>query len=154
VTNGSVYAVAGGTDVVSAAAAANLTGGLNPVAGPDGSTRFTWTYTTNTSGGLFYFENTDDLIVRELEALFTVGVGGSHTVTFSKVNLNSALEVISGESIPCFVWESLTTARPDIAENDVRIILHPFQALMVTTSTALTGLVRVGVRREAHFPYL
>ncbi len=154
VANGVICAVAGGTDLVSVASAANLTGGLDPTPGPDGSSRFTWEYDTNTNGGLFYFENAEDLIVREIEAKFTIGMGGSYSVVFSKVNLNSALEVVSTESIPCFVWDSLTTARPDIAENDIRIILHPYQAISVTTSADLPGLVRIGVRREAHFPYL
>lgn len=145
-----------GNGAVAAQAATPI---INVKSGADSSLRgpnadqFIWSLPSNTDGGLFYFENDQQILIHQFEALFNVPSGGPYTVTVSRVNLDSNLEVISGESIPVFVWEHLSTARPDVAFSDVGIIVHPFQALSVATTGALTGVVRFDVRKTAGYPY-
>lgn len=119
---------------------------------------FKWVPPSNTHAGLFYFEQEQVLIVRQFEAKFTIA-SGTHVVEVQRVNLDAALEPITSEAIPFYVHDQLTTARPDIAVSDVRIVLHPLQAVRVVTypvggGAGLQGLVRLDVRREANFPYL
>jgi hypothetical protein len=91
--------------------------------------------------------------VFQFESLFnSVGVG-PETVTVSRANLDPNLEVIAGETIPVFVWNNLTSARPDIAFSDVGIILQPQQALLVSVTNNLTGVARFDLRKTAGYPY-
>lgn len=131
----------------------NISNGADSALRGPNADQFIWSIPSSTDGGLFYFENDQQILVHQFEALFNVASGGPYTVTVSRVNLDSNLEVISGESIPVFVWEQLTTSRPDVAFSDVGIILHPFQALTVTVTGGLTGVVRFDVRKTAGYPY-
>ena len=137
-----------GNGVVAAQAPMAITNsalGVDPAIRGPNDDQYLWYYPVNQNGGFFYFEQMRAITVRQFEALFTVGVG-TFTVTVSRVNLNSNLEPIAGESVPVFVWSSLTSARPDIAVAEPGLSLLPMQALQVTTSGGgLSGLVRFEV---------
>lgn len=131
----------------------NLQLGVDPdLRGPNAD-QYIWALPLNASAGFFYFEQDAPLLVHQFEALFSDLPSGLSSVTISRVNLDSNLEPIAGESVPIFVWENLSTARPDIAFSDVGIILHPFQALTVAAPETVPGLVRFDVRRTAGYPY-
>jgi hypothetical protein len=137
-----------GNGVVAVQAAIPITNvalGYDPALRGPNDDQYLWYYPAGQNGGFFYFEQMRAITIRQFEALFTVGVG-TFSVTVSRVNLNSNLEPITAESVPIFVWSSLTTARPDIAVAEPGISLLPMQALQVTTSGGgLTGLVRFEV---------
>lgn len=156
-----VAATYGGTGngVVAALAATALNGGINTALGVDPSIagpnneRYSWYLPTNSNAGHFYFENEETIIVRQFEAIFTVPAG-TYTVTVSRMNLNDNLSEIAGETVPVYVYNGLTTARPDTAFSDLGILIQPRQALKVVTSGSFPGLVRFDVRKSARYPYL
>lgn len=127
----------------------NLTSGADAALRGPNANQFIWSLPSGDDGGLFYFENREDLIVPQFEALFSGFGAGAETVTISRENLDSNLEPISGESVPVFVWSSLTSVRPDIAFTGENIILHPYQALSVVVTGGLSGVVRFDARRAA-----
>lgn len=137
-----------GNGVVAAQAPIPITNtafGFDPAVRGPNDDQYLWYYPTNQNGGFFYFEQMRAITVRQFEALFTVGVG-TFTVTVSRVNLNSNLEPIAGESVPVFVWDQLTSVRPDIAVAEPGLSLLPMQALQVTTSGGgLPGIARFEV---------
>ena len=145
-----IVAIAAGSGVVVPVIPTPLTGGINPVIN-EGETIYTYDR-TNLNGGLFTFENKVPLIVRQFEAKFQAS--GLATVKFSRINLNSALEPIPSTEVPFFVWDDIDVTKPDISTSDVRVILHPYQAIKVSCLPAFSGLVRIDVRKEANFPYL
>jgi hypothetical protein len=147
--NGPITATSGGTGVVVPALGA-LSGGINPTKGP-GGTIFTYER-VNLNGGLFLFENKVPVIIRGFEA--KLAASGPCTISFERVNLNENQEEIAGTGIPFFVWDDIDVTKPDISVNDIREVLHPFQAVRVTTTAAFTGRVRLDVRKESNFPYL
>lgn len=154
-----ICAVANGTGngVVAPQAATAITNqksGADPALFGPNQLQYHWYIPVNSDGGLFYFEQQRTVIVRQFEANFTIS-SGTYTVTIKRANLNSALEVISTESVPVFVYDALTSSQPDIAVLDFDVLLHPQQALLVSTSGGgLSGLVRFDVRKAASYPYL
>lgn len=145
-----------GNGVVSAygpSLANNTAVGVDPALRGPNANQFLWYYPANQSGGFFFFEQEEPLVLRQFEGTFTV-LGGTQTVLVKRVPLNSNLEPILSEAIPVFVWDQLTTAKPDIAFSDVGIILQPQQAILVVTSTPMGGVVRLDVRKSARYPYL
>lgn len=145
-----------GNGVVAAQAATvinNVRSGVNSTQRGPNVEQYIWSLPVNDDGGFFYFEQEQPVLVHQFEAKFDIPSGGPHTVTVSRVNLTPNLEPIAGESIPVFVWDQLTATRPDISFSDVGIILHPLQALTVSTSTALTGVARFDVRKSAGYPF-
>ena len=145
-----------GNGVVAAQSAlpiGNLAQGFNASLRGPNANQFIWSLPATTPGGFFYFENQEPIMVFQFESLFnSVGVG-PETVTVSRANLNPNLEVIAGETIPVFVWNNLTTSRPDISFSDVGIILQPQQALLVAVTNNLTGVARFDLRKTAGYPY-
>lgn len=153
-----IVATYGGTGngTVTAMAAQAITntasGADSVIAGPSNEQVLTY-LPVNENGGFFYFEQEETLAIRQFEAKFTVG-GGTYTVTVERVNLNDNLEPVSAEAIPVFVWEDITSTRPDTAYSGARIYLQPRQALRVTTSGGgLPGIVRFDAQRMAGYPY-
>jgi hypothetical protein len=146
-----------GNGVVAAygpAAANNSALGVDPAIRGANNEQYLYFVPANTSAGFFFFEQEETITVRQFEALFTVP-GGTYTVTVYRVNLNSNYEPILSEAIPVFVWDGITTTRPDIAFSDVGIILHPAQALrVVVNGGGLPGVVRFDVRKGGRYPYL
>lgn len=140
-----IGAVAGGTGlgVVGAVAPTALASGVNPTTSPD---VYRWGL-VNTNFGLFHFEQDGSVVIRQIEAKFTIS-SGTHTFTVSRVPLNEAFEPVTAEALPVFVYENLTTARPDIAISDIEVLVPPRWALQVVTSSALVGIVRMDVRRD------
>jgi hypothetical protein len=131
----------------------NVAVGVDPALRGPNANQYLWYLPVNDKGGYFYFEQQEALTVRQFQGTFTVP-GGTQTVTVWRVNLNSALEPVTSEAIPVFVWDQLTSARPDISVSDVGILLLPQQALYVTTSGGgLPGVVRFDVRKDASYPY-
>jgi len=131
----------------------NVRSGVNSTQRGPNVEQYIWSLPINTNGGFFYFEQEQPVLVHQFESKFDILSGGPHTVTVARVNLTPNLDPIAGESIPVFVWNQLTPTRPDISFSDVGILLHPLQALTVSTSTALTGVVRFDVRKSAGYPF-
>ena len=153
-----IVATYGGTGngVVSAMSAQSINNdesGVDAVISGPSSERVLYYLPVNENGGFFYFEQEETLSIRQFEAKFVVS-SGTYTVSVERVNLNSNLEIESTESIPNFVWESITASRPDIAYADNNLYLHPRQALRVITSGGgLSGIVRFDARRTGGYPY-
>lgn len=139
-----------GLGIVAALAPLAFTGGLDPVLGPAYAGALTnvfkWTR-DNLDAGFFFFEQETDLILRQLEFNFT-GVGASLSLTVSRVNLDAGLEPIATEKVPFFEG-TITPSAPDLAVSDVRVLLHPFQAVLVECAAA--GVARVDVARAGAF---
>lgn len=141
-----VGAVAGGTGggVVASASPQALAGGADPTT--DGRYVYRWA-PANTNVGLFHVEQETPVLVRQLDAAFTVP-SGTRTLTVSRAPLNAAYEADPAEAIPLFEYAGLTTAAPNIVASDMNWLLPPGWALVVTTSVALVGIVRFDFRRD------
>lgn len=139
-------AVAGGdgTGIVSAAAAQALTGGADP--STDGVYAFRWA-AADTGLGLFHVEQESAVLVRQMDASFTVS-SGTRRLTVSRAPLNAAFEPDLTEAVPLLDYPHLTMAEPNLAVSDMNWILPPRWALIVTTDVALVGLVRFDFRRD------
>lgn len=147
-----VRASYGGTGVVVPAAATALAGGLAPTSVDPSGTRFEWARTSGQSGGFFYFENHQDvMVVTAIQAKFT-GLGGSPIpLRVATVNLNAGLEAVSGSDISVKDAE-VASAYPEFTLAGLDgIPLMPYQALLVTC--AAVGQVRVTVQRLRRYPY-
>jgi hypothetical protein len=147
-----VRASHGGTGVVAPAAATALSGGVAPTFVDPSGTRFEWSRASGQSGGFFYFENHQDiLVVTSVQAKFT-GLGGSPIpLRIATVNLNAGLEVISGTDISVKDAE-VASAYPEFALVGLDgVTLMPYQALLV--ACAAVGQVRVTAQRLRRFPY-
>lgn len=145
-----------GNGVVSAFTATsigNLSVGVDPATRGANVDQYVWSLPVDVDGGFFYFEQNEPVLVHQFEALFNVASGGPYTVTVSRTNLDANLEPIIAETIPVFVWDSLTVARPDAAFSGEAILLHPKQALVVAVTGGLNGVVRFDVRKTAGYPY-
>ena len=142
-----IVAWAGGGGVVAALAATSLAGGLNPeIVG----SQLKFTGATNASGGVFYFEQTEPVIIRQIETKFTIA-SGSGTVTFKIANLTVGLEIIAAESI-AITSATVSDTATEASFGDVGYILLPRQALIV--EAAYPGCARVYPRRESRFSNL
>jgi hypothetical protein len=124
--------------------------GEDSVLGPSDAGRFSnifkWTRPSGQHGGFFYFEQTEDIIIRQLEFNFTVS--STQQLKVQRVNLDDGLEPISAEKIPFFEAE-ITPAEPQIAVSDVRVLLHPYQAVLVECPAA--GTARLDVSRAGSY---
>ena len=108
---------------------------------------------TNTDLGLFHPEQEDTVVLRQLEARFTIS-SGPHSFALMRAPMNAAFEPVVAEAVGVFRYDTLTTSANDIAVSDVRIMLPRGWCFYVLTDVALAGLVRMDLRREANFPYL
>lgn len=108
---------------------------------------------TNTPLGLFHPEQEDTVVLRQLEARFTIGAG-THSLALMRAPMNAAFEPVTAEAVGVFRYETLSPTEQDIAISDVRIMLPRGWCFYVLTDVALAGLVRMDLRREANFPYL
>lgn len=142
-----LVAWAAGSGVVTALSATSLAGGLDPtIVG----SQLKFTGATNANGGVFYFEQTEPLIIRQVEAKFTIP-SGSGTVTFKIANLTPGLEIISAESISV-TSAAVSNTVTEASFGDVGYILLPLQAFIV--DAAYPGTARVYGRRESRFSNL
>jgi len=143
---GPIGAVAGGdgTGVVSAIAPTALTGGVDPSV--SGYHAFRWA-AGDTAFGLFHVEQESAVLVRQMDAKFTVP-SGTRTLTVSRAPLNDAFEPDLTEAVPLLEYTNLTSATPNLAASDMNWLLPPRWALVVTTSVALAGIVRFDFRRD------
>jgi hypothetical protein len=130
-----------------------MSGGAEPHFRGQPPSLFLWALPTNSNGGLFFFEQEETILVRQFESSFS-NITGVQSVTVLRVNLDEKLQPITEGAIPVFVWDQLTSAKPNIAFSDVGIILHQNQALKVITTSNLPGVVRFDVRKGARYPYL
>lgn len=137
--------------VMAAVAATALTGGLAPASVDPSGTRFEWSRTTGQSGGFFYFENHQDiLVVTSIQAKFS-GLSTAIPFRVSIINLDAGLEKISGTDIVVKDAE-VSSTYPDFSLSGTDgIPLLPYQALLVTC--AAVGRVRVTVQRQKRYPY-
>jgi hypothetical protein len=139
-----------GTGTLLVAAAAPLTGGLDPSGSAD---QYKWVRTgAGNDGGLFQFENDAPntvMLVRQAEFVFP-GLGADTSLVASIVDLDDALVEISGSAV-AFVRATVNAALPDFFVSDINMLLGPRQAIKVVCPAA--GLVRLTVRREARYPY-
>jgi hypothetical protein len=139
-----VVAHAGGTSVVAAAAATPLAGGADPtIVAPQ------LKFTTAGAGGLFYFDQTDPLVIRQMECQF-VGMVGAVNVSFQIANLDAGLEPIAAETATIFSG-AVNVGQPFVSFADASFLLLPRQAFLVVPASPLTGMARVNVQREARF---
>jgi hypothetical protein len=107
---------------------------------------FKWTRPSGQHGGFFYFEHTDDIIVRQMEFNFTLS--SNLPLKVYRVNLDDGLEPITAEKIAIFEAD-MSPLQPQIAVSDVRILLHPYQAILV--ECAAPGTARIDVARAGAF---
>jgi len=107
----------------------------------------------NTQLGFFSPENDDTIVLRQFEARFTIA-SGTHTCTLWRAPMNDVFEPVVNEAVAVFIFDALTTSAPDVCLSDVRIMLPAGWCFYVTTDVHLAGIVRMDLRREAHFPYL
>lgn len=137
--------------VMAAVPATALTGGLAPSVVDPSGTRFEWSRTTGQSGGFFYFENLQDvMVVTSIQAKFS-GLGGAIPFRVSIINLDAGLEKISGTDIVVKDAE-VSSTYPDFSLSGTDgIPLFPYQALLV--SCAAVGTVRVTAQRMRRHPY-
>lgn len=128
----------------------NVSTGMDPATGPKDaggfSNVFKWTRPANQNGGFFYFEQTEDIILRQFE--FELTVASNQTLKVSRINLDDGLEPIGAEKGPIFEAD-MSPAQPRIALSDVRILLHPYQAVLV--ECAVPGMVRIDAARAGAF---
>lgn len=141
-----IGAVAGGTGlgVVSALSPQSLVGGVDPTT--DGRYVFRWAI-ADTAMGFFHVEQQTPVIVRQMDASFTIP-SGTHRLTISRAPLNEAFEVDTDEAIPLFDYALLTTAAPDITVSDMNWILPPGWVLLAETDSSLEGIVRFDFKRD------
>lgn len=148
---GSVSAVVAAT--VSPVGLGSTVAGFDPTTVPPRAI-FSWEYGTNTNGGYFYFENHDfPVVLRYFGAKFTIP-GGTATVTFTRVNVTPIGTPITATAIPIYVYDGLSTAKPDFAISDPRTVIQPGQVVLVTTSTPLAGTVQIDAQKLTAFPSL
>ena len=143
---GPIGAVAGGdgTGVVSALSPVALAGGVDPTMA--GHYAFRWA-ANNTNMGLLHVEQESSVIIRQMDAAFTVP-SGTRTLTISRAPLNEAFEPDLTEAVPLLEYGDLTNATPNLSASDMNWLLPPRWALVVTTSVALAGIVRFDFRRD------
>lgn len=142
-----LVAWAGGTSAVTALATTSLAGGLDPeIVG----SQLKFTGATNASGGVFYFEQTEPLVIRQVETKVTVP-SGTGTVSFKIANLTPGLEIIAAETIT-ITSGAVSTSVTETSFGDTAFILLPRQAFIV--DAAYVGTARVYARRESRFSNL
>ncbi len=137
--------VAGVTTNGTAAAltATSLAGGIEPT--QVSGSFFKMAPPANQAGGLFYFENDVPVCVTGVYARFNSATN-PFTATVSIVNVDPALNIITGEDI--VVMQQVLTAAPfHIALTDARIVLMPWQAIKI--AGASDGVARCTARMEA-----
>lgn len=136
----------GGTSVVTALAQTALAGGLDPeIVG----SQLKFTGATNAAGGVFYFEQTEPLIIRQVHTKMTVP-SGTGTVTFKIGNLTPGLEIIAAETIT-IASGAVSTSVTDTSFAEPLVLL-PRQAFIV--DAAYVGCARVYARRESRYSNL
>lgn len=129
-------------------AAAPLVGGIDPtIVAP----MFKFTAASTTNAGLFYFNQTQPMVVRQIECVFSTP-GSSQTATISKANLDPGLSVISAETV-VILSTAVTSSILNVAYVDTNIPLLPYQAILIGCPT-VQGTCRVYARNEAAFPNL
>ncbi len=132
-----------GTSVVTAIAATLLSGGLDPeIVAPMVK------FTTTDNGGLFYFDQTEPLVILQMECNFT-GMAGPTVVSFQMANLDPGLEVIPAETAELFNG-TVDVGTPYISFVDSKIIFLPRQAFLIVAS-GITGVARIVVERLETF---
>lgn len=141
---GLLFADAGGTDVVAAAADAALAGGLDP---NSFSGHYRFTPASGVHGGLFFFDDLDALDVLQVSGKFVVG--GDTALKVEIVSLGPGLAPTEAEAVTTFST-TITTAAPTFITSGT-YVLAPRQAVRVTC--AAPGMVQVIVRRTER-PYL
>lgn len=127
-----------GAGVAVAFAAVGLTGGLDPVVVRNHQFKFA----AQTTGGLFFFDQGGNVVVRQVEAAF----GGVVPWTLTLVNLDEGLTPIGAEDV---LVVGATSAAFVLL--DQGIVLAPLRALRL--NAASTGVARVVVHREPNFPH-
>lgn len=128
-----------------------LTGGADPAI--EGS-QYRWTGSSNTNMGLVHFEQQHPVWLLGVHMKFGVQTPGPYTVRVERVRLNKDFTPVMDESIPIYVWDFLTGDKPDIAYTSVEQIIHPGQAVLITTTGGgFGGIVELDVQRAAEFPY-
>lgn len=137
-----------GAGIVSAAGPVSLAGGQDPAFGPDPNGQFKWVRAPNTNGGFFFFEQDEPIVLRKFEARMLVTVNPT-PIKFEVVNLNAARRPIMAER-GLLLEADMTPSQPYVSMNDIRDVLLPFQAILVTCT--VTGFVRFSVQREGKFP--
>lgn len=133
-----------GTGVVSAAAPQPFAGGAAPAT--DRIYSYRWA-PANTDLGFFHVEQESPVLVRQLQARFTVP-SGTRRLIVSRVPVNRAFEADLAEAVPLLDYAGLTTAAPDLTVSDVNWILPPGWALVAETDVSLAGVVRMDFRRD------
>lgn len=131
-----IVAATSDTGVMAAASTTNLAGGVDPDTGPI----LSFTGTGGPNGGLFYFDQYLGLRVMQIEGVFS----GSGTVAVNIVQVDSALNVVSGTAVT--IYKAALSALHDFCLTDKNIVVLPGMALQVVAP--LQGLVRVYFRRE------
>ena len=141
-----------GSGVVVAAAATALSGGAAPTQVDPSGTRFEWDRTTGQAGGLFYFENHQDvMVVTGFQAKFSGLTSAPVPLRIAVVNLDGGLERVTDTDISVKDAE-VTSSYPEFSMSGIDgIPLLPYQALLVTC--AAVGRVRVTVQRQRRYPY-
>lgn len=147
--NGAVYRSLQGANLNHAPDANPSWWAVSPASDPG---TFVWK-PANTALGLFHPEQEDTVILRQVEASFTIA-SGTHSFALMRAPMNAAFEPVVAEAVGVFRYDTLTTSANDIAVSDVRIMLPRGWCFYVLTDSALAGLVRLDLRREANFPYL
>jgi hypothetical protein len=144
-TQAPVVATSGGTGVVAAATMTLLTKGMDPVIVTP-QVKFT---SAVDAGGLFYFDQIEPLVVRQMECSFS-DPGGTLKVAFKLANLDEGLEVISAETATLFEG-TITSTQRYVSFGDANFILLPRQAFIIDAGSVVTGIARVYARRESRF---
>lgn len=134
----------GGAGVVAAAAATALTGGLDPqLVAP------LVKFTTTANGGLFYFDQTEPLVVRQMLGKFA-GMGGPVDIAVQVANLDGGLDSISAETATIFTG-NVDVTQPYVSFADASFLLLPYQAVLIVPTAPLTGMVQLQVQYESAF---
>lgn len=138
-----------GDGLVTAVASTALTDGVDPRI--EGKSRlYKWDLPININGGLFYFEQEDQIVVLQMGARFPT-LAAPTSFKIWTVNLTPGLGIYTTEKVPLFE-RTLDTSGLDIGFTDSRSTLLPNQALLV--ECALPGIVTFHVSRFARTPYL
>jgi hypothetical protein len=139
-----VVAHNGGTSVVSAAAPTPLTGGLDPqLVAPLAK----WTTTSN--GGLFYFDQTEPIVVMQMSCAFA-NISGSQTIQFQLANLDAGLEPIAAETATLFSGD-VSSSQPYVSFADSKFIMLPYQAFLIVAPPTIWGVAQVITIQLANF---
>jgi hypothetical protein len=136
--------------VVAAVAATALAGGLDPV--DVGGGLYKW---STTSGGVFYFDQKTPWIIRTIEGRFPSAASG-FKVDVRIANVDKALNVVSGEDILIYSNTNTNASGPygEVVIAGIETPVLPGQAITVTTTPALPGVLRCNARPEAARSYL